>query len=81
MIDQYQVKTDKRSGIANDPNRADDPQHIVRLIGKVIGAGLKTVAIMAAPPGVGVGDVAEGDDSQLTNVVRATSNVPDLPID
>ena len=25
VIDQYRVKTDKRSGIVNDPNRADDP--------------------------------------------------------
>ena len=25
VIDQYQVSTDKRSGIVNDPNRADDP--------------------------------------------------------
>jgi predicted helicase len=28
VIDQYQVSTDKRSGITNDPNRADDPQYI-----------------------------------------------------
>ena len=33
IIDQYRVKTDKRSGIVNDPNRADDPQYIVRLLG------------------------------------------------
>ena len=25
VIDQYQVSTDKRSGITSDPNRADDP--------------------------------------------------------
>jgi predicted helicase len=31
VIDQYQVSTDKRSGITNDPNRADDPQYSVRL--------------------------------------------------
>ena len=24
VIDQYQVSTDKRSGITSDPNRADD---------------------------------------------------------
>jgi hypothetical protein len=29
-VDQYQVSTDKRSGIVNDPNRADDPEYIVR---------------------------------------------------
>ena len=26
IVDQYQVSTDKRSGITNDPNREDDPQ-------------------------------------------------------
>ena len=41
IIDQYRVKTDKRSGIVNDPNRADDPQYIVRLIGKVITVSLR----------------------------------------
>jgi predicted helicase len=39
MIDQYQVSTDKRRGITNDPNRADDPQYIVRLIGQSITVG------------------------------------------
>ena len=53
MIDQYRVKTDKRSGIVNDPNRADDPQYIVRLIGKVITVSLETVAIVA---GLGVAE-------------------------
>ena len=31
VIDQYQVSEDKRSGIRSDPNRADDPEYIVRL--------------------------------------------------
>lgn len=26
VIDQYQVSTDKRSGITSDPNRADDEE-------------------------------------------------------
>jgi len=33
VIDQYQVSTDRRSGIINDPNRPDDPNYILRLIG------------------------------------------------
>jgi predicted helicase len=33
IIDQYQVSTDKRSGITNDPNREGDPEYILRLIG------------------------------------------------
>ena len=50
VIDQYRVKTDKRSGIVNDPNRADDPQYIVRLIGKVITVSLETVAVVEGLP-------------------------------
>ncbi len=46
IIDQYRVKVDKRSGIVNDPNRADDPQYIVNLIGKVITVSLETVEIV-----------------------------------
>ena len=54
VIDQYRVKTDKRSGIVNDPNRADDPQYIVRLIGKVISVSLETVKIVEGLPELGV---------------------------
>ena len=54
VIDQYRVKTDKRSGIVNDPNRADDPQYILRLIGKVINVSLETVKIVEGLPGLGV---------------------------
>ena len=53
VIDQYRVKTDKRSGILNDPNRAEDPEYIVRLIGKVISVSLETVKIVAGLPGLG----------------------------
>ena len=31
VIDQYRVKTDRRSGIVNDPNRADDEEYIVQV--------------------------------------------------
>ncbi len=50
IIDQYRVKTDRRSGIVNDPNRADDPQYIVNLIGKVISVSLETVEIVDSLP-------------------------------
>jgi predicted helicase len=46
LIDQYQVTTDKRSGIVNDPNREDDPEYIVRLIGQVISVSLETVRLV-----------------------------------
>ena len=51
VLDQYRVKVDKRSGIVNDPNRADDQQYIVQLIGKVIAVSLETVEIVEGLPG------------------------------
>jgi type ISP restriction-modification system protein len=53
VIDQYQMSTDKRSGITNDPNRADDPQYILRLIGQVIAVSLETVKIVRSLPPLG----------------------------
>ena len=50
VIDQYRVKIDKRSGIVNDPNRADDPQYIVKLIGQVITVSLETVDVIENLP-------------------------------
>ena len=49
MIDQYQVSTDKRSGITSDPNRLDDEQYIVRLVGKVITVSVETVKLVEEP--------------------------------
>jgi predicted helicase len=46
VIDQYRVSTDKRSGIVNDPNRADDPEYIVRLIGQVVTVSVETVRLV-----------------------------------
>ena len=64
VIDQYRVKTDKRSGIVNDPNRAADPQYILRLIGKVISVSLETVEIVESLPELGIGEsVAEGQSA------------------
>ena len=56
VIDQYRVKTDKRSGIVNDPNRGDESEYIVRLIGKVISVSLETVGIVEGLPELGVGE-------------------------
>ena len=50
VVDQYRVKVDKRSGIVNDPNRADEPQYIVDLIGRVITVSLRTVEIIGNLP-------------------------------
>ena len=50
VMDQYRVKTDKRTQIVNDPNRVDDPQYIVKLIGRVIAVSLETVGIVEGLP-------------------------------
>ena len=52
VIDQYRVKEDKRSGIRSDPNRAADPEYIVRLVGQVIHVSVETVRIVKALPGL-----------------------------
>ncbi|MDP3047542.1 MAG: type ISP restriction/modification enzyme, partial [Chloroflexota bacterium] len=53
VVDQYQVTTDLRSGILNDPNRHEDPQYILRLIGQVITISLETVKIVEGLPPCG----------------------------
>jgi predicted helicase len=54
VIDQYQVTTDRRSGITNDPNRPADPQYILRLVGQVITVSLETVRLVRALPPLGL---------------------------
>lgn len=53
IIEEYRVTVDPRSGIRNDPNRADDPKHILRLLGKIITVSLETVAVVEGLPGLG----------------------------
>lgn len=50
VIDQYQVKTDKRSGITSDPNRADDEQYIVNLVRRVVRVSVETARRVASLP-------------------------------
>ena len=56
VIDQYQVSSDKRSGITSDPNRADDEEYIVRLVGRVITVSIETVRLVAGLPAQVVAD-------------------------
>ncbi|MCK5716635.1 MAG: hypothetical protein KAH77_04030, partial [Thiomargarita sp.] len=46
IIDQYKVKTDKRSGIINDPNRETDEEYILELVKKMITVSLETVTLV-----------------------------------
>ena len=50
IIDRYQVHTDKMSGIVNDPNRPDEPQYIVKLIGKIITVSMETMKMLKDLP-------------------------------
>jgi len=50
VIDQYRVTTDKRSGITSDPNREDDKEYIVRLVGRVVTVSLETVRMVEGLP-------------------------------
>jgi predicted helicase len=54
IVDQYQVSIDNRSGITNDPNRDDDPEYILRLIGQVITVSLETVKLIKGLPSLGL---------------------------
>jgi len=63
VIDQYQVSTDARSGIVSDPNREDDEQYIVQLVGKMVTVSVETVRLVEElARGVGMEDwMAEGE--------------------
>ena len=42
-----------QSGITNDPNRPDDPEYIVHLLGQVITVSLETVKVVKELPALG----------------------------
>jgi predicted helicase len=46
VIDQYQISEDKRSGIESDPNNLDDPEYIIRLVGRVVKVSVETVKMV-----------------------------------
>lgn len=51
IMDQYQVKTDKKSGIADDPNDfSDDPKYIFNLLLRIINVSLQTVDLVNSLP-------------------------------
>ena len=54
IIDRYYIKTDKASGIVNDPNQwgleRGEPRYIVDLITRVVTVSVRTVEIVAGLP-------------------------------
>ena len=47
VVNQYRVKSDKASGIVNDPNCVSDAESIVRLVRQVVGLSVETVGIVS----------------------------------
>ncbi|BDX42379.1 hypothetical protein K6D_24530 (plasmid) [Enterococcus faecium] len=51
IIDQYKVKTDKKSGIKDDPNEfSDNPKYILNLLLSVITVSMKTLELIDQLP-------------------------------
>lgn len=46
VLDQHEVKTDKRTGIVRNPNLTDNPEYIVRLVGKAITVSLESLRLI-----------------------------------
>jgi predicted helicase len=53
LIDRYEVKVDKDSGIRNDPNPwSEDPRYIVDLVARIVRVSVETVRIMRSLPSI-----------------------------
>lgn len=58
IIDQYQVKTDKNSGIVDDPNLySDDERYIFELLLRIINVSVLTVDLINILPPLDITDV------------------------
>ncbi|MDT3397095.1 type ISP restriction/modification enzyme [Streptomyces sp. B1866] len=55
IIDRYQVKVDKASGIINNPNDwSDDPRYIIDLLKRIVTVSLETMKIVDALPALDI---------------------------
>mgnify|MGYP001033576231 FL=1 len=51
IIDQYQVKKDKKSGIVDDPNEfSDNPKYIFNLLLSIINVSMQTIDLVESLP-------------------------------
>ncbi len=62
IIDQYQVERakDNPDTVLSDPNRADDEEYIVRLVGQVVTVSVETMKLVQSLPTLGDGIPAAG---------------------
>ncbi|MEY6564445.1 DEAD/DEAH box helicase [Streptomyces sp. PGLac3x] len=55
IIDRYQVKVEKASGIVNDPNDwSDDPRYIIDLLKRIVTVSLETMKIVDSLPALDI---------------------------
>jgi predicted helicase len=55
ILDRYQVRTDKASGIENDPNTwSDDPRYIVDLVARIVRVSIESVGIIEGLSALGI---------------------------
>lgn len=58
ILDRYQVKTDKASGIVNDPNdwsrEVSDPRYIIDLLARIVTVSLETMKIVDNLPALAI---------------------------
>lgn len=58
IVERYQMKTDKASGIVNDPNdwsrEHEQPRYIIDLIGRIVTVSLETMRIVDSLPDLGL---------------------------
>jgi predicted helicase len=58
ILERYQVKTDKASGIVNDPNdwsrEVSDPRYIIDLLARIVTVSLETMSIVAGLPALAI---------------------------
>ncbi len=60
VIDQYRMKRDEKGQITSDPNRAEDPEYILRLVAQVITVSLETQRLVASLPAIDFGLAWDG---------------------
>ena len=67
VVEQQQVKTDKKSGITNDPNNwateHGEPRYILDLVGRVVTVSMRTLDVIDGLPSLAPAMDSQGTDS------------------
>ncbi|MGK0488244.1 MAG: putative helicase [Candidatus Endobugula sp.] len=85
IMERYQVKTDKKSGIKNDPNdwaeEVGDPRYILDLLLSVINVSVQTVDIVEGLPRLDFEEDSESNQEIAEHtMVIATSAIGEVPV-